>query len=44
MSSHTFTLRGAIVLAVVVGFLVLALLIIGFSCLERYDKHIQKRT
>jgi PAS domain S-box-containing protein len=44
MSIRTLTLRRAIVLAVMVGLLVPALLIVGFSWLQRYDEDIHKRT
>lgn len=44
MNLRILTLRRAIVLAVMIGLLVPALMIIGFSWLERYDKDVQKRT
>ncbi|MEN9866013.1 MAG: hypothetical protein RL748_1603, partial [Pseudomonadota bacterium] len=44
MNLHILTLRRAIILAVVTGLFVPAMLILGFSWFERYDKDIQKRT
>jgi PAS domain S-box-containing protein len=44
MNLPTLTLRRAIILAVALGLLLPAILIIGFSWFQRYDKDIQKRT
>lgn len=44
MNLRILTLRRAIVLAVFIGLLVPALLIIGFSWFERYEKDILRRT
>lgn len=41
---RTLTLRGAIVLAVVIGLLAPALLIVGFSWFKKYDDEIALRT
>jgi PAS domain S-box-containing protein len=41
---RTLTLRRAIVLAVVVGLVIPALMISGFSWFKRYDEDVQKRT